>query len=272
MAQDLSILLGQKKLLEAEVIKAFEQYRNAGPAETGNAWNHLDNTTAKLYKIQQMITEFDDAMFPNEVILSFYVICNTSARVEQAIGGELFGKLSPDRYDSTEPKKWKPFKDGPIISEILDEIQNKGYSFQEFFICVDELTPPDDELQFLIDTNIQNSVAIIDLLSIDEFNKTLARQFNTTSVGYLLLPCCRQLDRSILNYMDSKRRELFNLAEFTLKNNPGECDFYEWEVSVKESFVKHIIEILFSKFKIQNRISTPNSRKTAVRKISMRLS
>jgi hypothetical protein len=255
------------KTLQNNLKEAYQSHLDAGN-DAGDRWNRVRELREKIDRVNGSIRDLRSAL-PDASNIQVYVICGTKSRVQRNVG-ELFKMIDNDRYDEQLKQRWKPFRTGPYILEMLEELKAQGYLFELCFLDEhDEGSDTRTDVLVEIDTNMHKSIAIIDLLSIDEQNKPFAQQFNRQAVGYLMLPYCRDLNAEVRAFMDKKRKEVYSIPEALVCKSPGSCSFYEWEVGVKESFIKHIIEGFFSRFRIVNRLNITDPRREKIRTLSV---
>ena len=238
------ILQSQLKKVEEEYTDLLSQRGNAGPEIMGSILNRIERLKKEKERLLNDIKEEEEKYNgPEDSNIICYVIVSTKKQIKEVIGESCFCKLEDDRYHETECNKWKPYYNNGNIEEILKSLQEK-YPFMLQFI---DSEISDAEL-VAIDKGLNNSIAVIDLLSLNDNNKSIALKFDTNQAN-LLLPICRTLHPEIYD-LAIKIKSNFKTLK-ALLNLSIPCSQYFSNVSDIENFKQHLITICSQKFKIK---------------------
>ena len=179
----------------------------------------------------------------------FFVIVSTKEKVKTNLG-ECCQHLNDARYHSTDCTQWKPFnRKEETIQVILEDIK-EGYPIDIKYLD-GEL---DDKIWIEIDHYIDKSIAIVDLLSLDETNKVIAQKFDNRQ-SKLLLPLCKRINNEILDVAEEFIHNFKTLSAYS--KNKIDCMFFS-DISTYNGFKDHIMRILAIYFPITNQSNTPN--------------
>ncbi|MEY4904258.1 MAG: hypothetical protein RI894_1249 [Bacteroidota bacterium] len=239
--------------------KLMEQMERAGVGSKGDYQNEIDKELANIKFYEEQIAQLEKAQTPDQINILFYVIVSTKEAVKQNIGEACFDCLEHDRYHDTKAEGWKPFAKSEPILTILQRFQTK-YPFNPQYLD-GEIS---DNVHIEIDAAIENCIAIIDVLSINDTNKHTALKFDTRKAG-LIMPFCQKLYQFPLinDFKDNVNLNYKTLNASINQNVP--CGLYFTDITGIQSFQQHLNFIFTTKFPIKNQSTEPSS----VRALSM---
>jgi len=207
--------------------------------------------------------------------LFIYVITGTNARIKCALAAEemknLYLSLNPLNHDDKDRCKWLPFlRENSYIKDLLESLKNDGYQFSVYYLdgyqfadyknagyefAVDEAELA-GRIGEAIDKNIENIIAIVDLLAIDNDNADIVRRFDSPKILRVVTPICRFLPGELQSLMIKKREDVFKLLK--LKLSQGAFDRFQ-EASEKMFLKNELSRVIKEKNQFYNRISDTDS-------------
>jgi len=275
----LEIYKNQMASLLAELNKLVEYQVEAGVGTAGDIDIQIKRKEELIEELQNKIngkvqTEGNATGAANSK-LYIYVITGTNARIKCALGAEdmnkLYLSLNPLNHDDKDRWKWLPFsRENICIKELLESLKNDGYKFSVYYLdgyrfadykkdgyefAVDE----DDlvgRIGEAIEDNIDNTIAIVDLLAIDNENEDLARLFDKPKILRVVTPICRFLPNELQSLMIKKREEVFRILK--VKLSKGAFDRFQ-EASEKMFLKNELTRVIKEKNQFYNRISDAGS-------------
>lgn len=182
-----------------------------------------------------------------------YIVTFNSDGIKNKITSELFDKVS-NRYGNNS-KDWIPFykdgaKDNLSISDLLNQFE-KSHNFNFDARYLDRLVTVEEIEE--IKRHMKESIAIIDLLSLDGDNEKLCiKVFDDKTMAGTFLPACKWLDKAVLEYMGNKRKEIFTTGEYHLQYT--DCEFYEPDVNENRIFLRSLRRRFVKRFPRKNKI------------------
>lgn len=235
--------------LEKDLQTLHIQMEQAGVGTKGDYLNQIDNKEQNILFYKTKLQDFLKAKTPNEFKVFLYVIVSTKDKVKQNIGDDLFKLFEVNRYHEFMHSEWQPFSKGLSISILLKDIIER-YGVNPIYLDSEE-----KELHLEnLDTEIHNSIAIIDLFSFD--NVPLYCKFDTAKCS-IIIPLCRQLNIQLVEFADNTRKQyLITLNSYEKKGVPCQC--YAFNLSDVDSFQSNLLKIMNHKFPIKNQAVTDN--------------
>lgn len=237
--------------VETELRYLHEDRGNASVDAVGGHTNRINQLEREHEQIEKDIKKLEKASTPEEVKIFFYVIVSNKQKVHDILGKECSCHLADDRYHDSDCNYWKPFKNSPHIEELLSNYKKK-YPFTEVYLDGEIL----DEHRVNIDTYIGQSIAVVDLLSLDNNNKETALKFDTTKAG-LLMPVCDTLHQELRELAKSMNLNFKTLNAHINKDNP--CTLYFSNVSGIQQFKQSLNNIFANRFPIQNQSTSESN-------------
>lgn len=251
----------QNKIDECEIkiSKLETQMERAGVDSKGDYQNKIDKENENIEFYKQKIEKCEKLKTPDQIRIFFYVIVSTKEKVKQHVGPEIFNHFDGDRYHDLDHAEWKPFQNQKPIKDLLLSIES-DYGVKPIYLDGEI----DNEHWINIDNEIDNTIAVIDLFSIDTTNQPIALKFDTQKAG-VLVPLCRSLHDNLYTFAKSIEDKFKVLKAVT--NKPIPCELYASELSAVNSFNQQLLRIFNKKFPIKNQSSTPS----AVRELKINL-
>ena len=236
------------KIVSEELKQLYEERASSGVASGGDYDNKIKNHSRELEKLNLEIRKYENASTPDDIKIFFYVIVSNKVKIGKTLGKDCSCHLNDDRYHDSECKFWKPFKGEPHIEELLSAFRTK-YPFKEIYLD-GEIA---DDILVNLDKNIEHSIAVIDLLSLDERNKEIALKFDTRKAG-LLFPICDSLHSDVRSIAKTMREKFKTLKASVNQKIP--CNLYFSDISGLQSFNQYLSNVLALKFPIKNQSTT----------------
>lgn len=236
----------------------FMQYNDAS---NRNILGKLSNPDCDVIKTRCIGSLFDFlnkevAKTPDQIQIYCYVITSTQETIKQNIGDICFCLIDNDRYHETDCDKWKPYSNSQNIADIL-KAYKRHYRFSEWYIH-NYAQKMMDACLLHLDDNLKNSIAIVDVLSINEHNEKLVSKFDTKKAGGLILPFCRTLSKNDkLDKIAVEKEKIFQTLNGSIRANMS-CDLYHFGLPKFPSF-QNALNKVFHRFKVKNQSITPNS-------------
>lgn len=251
----------QNKINECEIkiSKLETQMERAGVDTIGDYQNKILNEKEIIYYYKQELERCQKLKTPDQIRIFFYVVVSTKEKVQQHVGDAMFNHFDDDRYHHSDHAEWKPFKKQASIKDLLLSIES-DYGVKPIYLDGDI----DDEHWINIDNEIDNTIAIVDLFSIDTTNQPIAFKFDTRKAG-VLAPLCRSLHDNLYTFAKSIE-DKFNVLK-AAANQSIPCELYASELSAVHSFNLQLIRIFNNKFPVKNQSSTAS----AVRELKINL-
>jgi hypothetical protein len=208
----------------------IQQRANAGLEALGGIENRLLNLKNELKRLEKEISD-EEPYFSHSKAIYFFVIVTTKDKVKQNLGS-YFTHLNHQRYHQSDCSRWKPFnRTNASIQYMLDDLK-KGYPIEIKYLD-GELC---DEDWIKVDSYIDQSIAIVDLLSLDTTNQITALKFDSRK-SKLLLPLCRHLHNDVYDYADNIRKQFKTLSAYGRQKI--DAMFFS-DVSNHDMFSRHI--------------------------------
>ncbi|GAB3710110.1 hypothetical protein GCM10027592_46800 [Spirosoma flavus] len=258
----IDIYINQLKKLEERLDNLYTEWRNAGVDTSDLIKNKIDSTMSKIEEIQALISSIENAKMPNEIKIFCFVIVTTKDGVKKEISKSLFKLINKDRYDETNINKWKPFIDENSINTMLIEFSEK-HGFKFITLYLDGTLSNEQCVE--IDLNIKNSFAIIDLLSLNSDNALITQRLDTKDVKGTIFPYCESLPFQAKRIMNVRRKKYFITNEYYSQSTP--MGLYAYDISAKDGFFKHLLEIFYKHFKVKNSIILDNKIQSSIPRI-----
>lgn len=245
----LEFLRNRVQKIEKEIQDLYVQRGKAGLEAVGSIENRLQSAKLELKKLnEELLDEEKKYKTPSQLDIFCCIIVSTKKTVNANLGTTCACNLEEDRYDEKEPSKWKPFND-LSIKQIISEF-GEAYPFTEKYL--DGLIT-DAEIVWIED-NIPNIIAIIDLLSLDDYNQNTATCFDSKESN-VLLPLCRYLHPDVYEYAD-KKKSIFSRLN-ARANQLLPCNLFPG-ISGPQDFKIRLTHLFSNKFKITNRSTSEN--------------
>ncbi|MGB1206991.1 MAG: hypothetical protein ACPG5B_15200 [Chitinophagales bacterium] len=235
----------------------FMQYNDAS---NRNILGKLSNPDCDVIKTRCIGSLFDFlnkevAKTPDQIQIYCYVITSTQETIKQNIGDTCFCLIEDDRYHKTDCDKWKPYSNSQNIADIL-KAYKRHYRFSEWYIH-NYAQKMMDACLLHLDDNLANSIAILDVLSIDKQNEKLVSKFDTKKAGGLIMPFCRTLaNHNELYKIAEEKQKSFQTLNASIRANIP-CDLYHFDLPKFLTF-QNALNKVFHQFKIKNQSTTDN--------------
>lgn len=235
--------------VEDELKKAIENRKDAGVVTKGEYQLRIDNLKKERLKLLAEIEE-EKSRFktPKEIKIFFYVLVSTNEKVREHIGDVCHCLFHCDCYHDNKAEQWKPFADSPVMEELL-RYATESYGIQPIYLDGDI-----EEIHWInFDKYIDESIAVIDLFSLDSKNKLIAYKFDTGRAG-VLMPLCRSLKPELIDFAKGVAVEFKALKSYLQNDIP--CSCYAGDISSVDNFKQELLKILIQKFPIKNQTKT----------------
>lgn len=233
-------LEGQKEKLESH----YTERGNASPESVGSYANLIQNTIAEIKRLELDISIQKKASTPNEINIYCFVLVSTLDKIKHNLDDACHCHLEDGRYHKTDCNQWKPFQNEDCIAAILDEYK-KSYPIKISYLDGEV----DDDLLLVIDDNLEHSIAIIDVFSLDEQNKQTATIFDSNKTAGLITPICRTLHKDLFTHADKMG---YHFKRLNARVNKSLPNLYIFDVGLLRSFKANLTNILSAKFTITN--------------------
>jgi len=242
--------LEKRRIQVEEELQELIQNRSLAGIGTEDEYQlKIDKLKKERHRLQAEIEEEKSKIkTPKETKIFFYVLVSTNEKVRAHTGDSCHCLFHSDCYHDVEYHQWKPFSDNPIIIELLQCVVDT-YNVQPIYL--DGEIDKDHWLN--LDEHIDNSVAIIDLFSLDSINKHIAQKFDTKKAG-VLMPLCRTLDKKLVAFAHQIANEFKVLKAYRDKSVPCEC--YVSDIAGVGAFKQQLLRIFKEKFPIKNQVKT----------------
>lgn len=233
--------------LKKDLKELFEKHDMLNEVERGPYKVKIREKEKDILDAENEIIKLEKSKPPKEIRIYFYIIVSLKDEIKKNMAEELYKHFDEDRYHETEHEKWKPFsKDNSI--DILVSAICKQYPVNPIY-----LDGEIDPLHWVnLDNEVNNSVAIIDLFSLDNKNNLIALKFDTEKAG-VLMPLCRSLDSKLYCFAQEKQSQFKAIKSKNLMSIP--CDFFLSELSGTEIFYQQLLRVFKNKFPISNQSS-----------------
>jgi len=281
MSEHLELLCEEREELMKELKDLYDDLRLAGLDTRDTLKLKIKNKEKDLEELENKIRDLkknepeDNPAKPGSSKLYIYVITGTNARIKCALAAEemkkLYLSLDPLNHDDNDRCKWLPFlREKIYIKDLLESLKNDGYKFSVYYLdgyrfadykkdgyefAVDE----DDlvgRIGEAIEDNIDNTIAIVDLLAIDNENEDLARLFDKPQILRVVTPICRFLPNELQSLMIKKREAVFRILK--VKLSKGAFDRFQ-EASEKMFLKNELSRVIKEKSQFYKRISDTGS-------------
>ncbi len=174
-----------------------------------------------------------------------YILTSTDSILSNHLRPNLYKLLgSPVRYKSKH-SEWLPFSGRPLsIEAIMSDLEENGCVFQ--LVYVTEISSEKEKQDWIIDLDfkIEQTVAIIDLLAINENNEVIAAAFNNRRIKRVSLPIDKYLDKNIQEYMEQTRDRIYTRLNHLRVQEDRNFDLYDRDVGVLDTLVITLMRIL----------------------------
>lgn len=240
-----------EKQLEGQRTKLESHYTNRGnasPESVGSYENLIQSTIAEIKRLEQDIIIQKKASTPKEINIYCFVLVSTLDKIKHNLDDACHCHLESDRYHKTNCDQWKPFQNEDCIADILEEYK-KSYPINISYLDGEV----DDDLLLIIDDNLEQSIAIIDVFSLDEQNKQTATFFDSNNTAGLITPICRTLHKDLFAHAEKMGCHFKKLNARVNKSLPN---LYIFDVGLLRSFKANLTNILSTKFPITNQSTT----------------
>ena len=233
------------------------QMEKASITEKGDFQNQMDGILIDIKYYKGQLSDSKSAKEPGKFKIFLYVIVSKKSKVRKNIGKNLFGQLDSNRYHDSLPLNWIPFNKCSTIQNILAEFKNSlNYNFEEKLLDGDV----DGNIFAELDENIENSILIVDLLSLDDVNNLHAVRFDSKKVG-ILMPICKSFKENF-DPIFAKKKSIFQANNFYTREIS--CPLYLVEITKEDEFKRNLNYIFQSKFPIKNQSTTFNAVRDAI--------
>lgn len=255
--EHLKYLQNQLEKVEKEYRTRIEERGNASPESIGGIINRTNSLKEERDRLLEDIKEEKAKIkTPDEVHIFCYVLVSTKEKVRNNLKelGDVCACLfeEDDRYHDTDCRKWRPFKAEAYISNIVQELK-KEYPFKVYYLDGD--LQEGDWLQ--IDANLKETVAIIDLLSLNRQNRDIAIRLDKPQVQ-IVMPLCRKLPEKVCDFAQQKEKDTFKVAD-AYAEKLSYSDFYFSDLPGLSNFRKKLKLIFRRKFPIKNQSTAESS-------------
>lgn len=237
------------EILKTSLKELYEQMERAGIASKGDYQNKIKIEVANLGFYQKELDKIKKAKTPDQINIQFYILVTTKSQVSNHLGEVLFNLFEEEHYHESDATLWKPYKAESSIDELLKDL-TKRYNFTHKFI---ETNTIDDEFWVQIDNEINQSIAIIDLFSLNDENKSIAQKFDTEKAGGVLLPLCTTLMQELKEFAVRCQDCFRVVAAKRRKYIP--CELFFADIGTVNRLQDDIMRILLKKFPIKNQSS-----------------
>jgi hypothetical protein len=236
----------QRKLKRLQERKAIldKHLERASIGSRGEIQNSLDLVELDIVEcLQKLHDNAGSEITPNDVNINIYIIVTNKKNVETTLGDAIFAELEADRYDNNDLHKWKPFHKEADIEKILEELR-VDYIFTPKYIDADT----NSIHSVFIEDNQPDCIGVIDVLSINESNRDLAKCFDNNNVAGTILPECRQILKHdmLYTYYIDKRNQIFS-KQYSRVSNQVECSNFCYNISEVDNLKTQIIKALKQK-------------------------
>lgn len=211
----------------------------------------IKNLEADLIETEMLISKLEVAKTPKQVERFLFVVVSTKEKIKKNVGRVLFNLFDEDCYHKKDNSKWKPFKDGTYISDLLLDVCNE---FKISPIYIDGEV--DDKYWQYVDDKIQNSACVIDLFSLDEINLSFAIKFDTSKAA-VLVPLCRYLHHDLVEF--SKKKEIKFKVLDTKRRKYDDLELISFEIPSPRNFKEKIYYQIKKLSTVQNQSSIQNN-------------
>jgi hypothetical protein len=258
-----------REKIKAKLEKLNEQYINAGSGTEGDIKNSINLFEGKLDEIEHEITLLEEAKLPDQLNVKIFVIANYSDNIKKYIPEDVFYKVPSDRNPNENIENWIPYYDSKkTIKKLLDEFRDaEKYQFNVIYLTGHDNK---DYLEGIIDDSItdKSAIGIIDLLSVNEINRDLAKRFDTRSVKSTILPICRKLPMVVQDFMLDSQMKLFSLSNNKFKNE--RCCFFS-KTYEEDGLIQQLRRVYSSNWRLKNEISDDGDKFNDIRDININI-
>jgi|GEM_PF-6505590 len=224
--------------LKKIIKELYDRMFNAGPGTIGD----YKNAIAEKEKILTELELRRDAAQPGDnPTFYIYILTQIDGKIKAALDPQLYQLLGPPNHDERLTNRWKPFiTEKETIGELLQRLKAENPNFEEIYLDQDTT----DEQVEEIDQNIQNSVAIIDLLAVNNETEHIARRFDTGQIRKVITPIGKGIHNELEKFMESKRATVFRLLEFKFRTAKIAVDYYHPDTPRSVNLVQALLNII----------------------------
>ncbi|MEN9610255.1 MAG: hypothetical protein RLZZ628_1069 [Bacteroidota bacterium] len=249
----IDFLKKQLNKIEIDLENLYKQRRDSGIATVGDYDNKIEHDKAERLKIigdiereEERIQKIENQTNKSKTHgIFFAVLVSPIDKVQENIGEQIFKKIPKNRYCSKKnAAEHRPFEGAEPIEHLL---LHSGYPFQKIRY-LDSVTWDEHFIETI--THFQHTVLLVDPLSLCEDNKEIARYFDNSAAGGVIVLSCRSLSKhdKIFSYINTRLKKTFRYLHHSYQDASKICHFYHPLSDDLNLFKRNLREIFDKKF------------------------